>query len=123
MFTEMECFTFPLDVLIELCLPLLQILMSSKDGGVGGGRGVGGGHQPAGATGRGEGPRRWASEEPVLQQSETRTNPSPDSGKLWRSTEQQQPHRSDLSQAQPLQDTADMATTRYSRAVSLTTGA
>ena len=105
-------FTASLDVLIELCLLLPQILMSSKDG-VGGGRGVGGGHQPTGGTGRGEGPRRWASEEPVLQQSETRTSPSLDSGKAWRSTDQQQQHRSDLSSAQPQQDAADMATTRY----------
>ncbi|KDR17820.1 hypothetical protein L798_08250, partial [Zootermopsis nevadensis] len=79
---------------------------------------MGGGHQPAGGTGRGEGPRRWASEEPVLQQSQTRTNPSPDSGKVWRSTEQQQPHRSDLSTAKPLQDATDMATTRYASVVS-----
>ena len=105
--------TINMDVLIGLCLLLLQILMSSKDG-VGGGRGVGGGHQPAGGTGRGEGPRRWASEEPVLQQPETRTSPSPDSGKVWRSSDQQQTHRSDLSPAQSQQDTADMATTRYS---------
>ena len=104
-----------MDVLIELCLLLVQILMSSKDG-VGGGRGVGGGHQPTGGTGRGEGPRRWASEEPVLQQPETRTSPSSDSGKVWRSSEQQQQqqtHRNDLSPAQSQQDTADMATTRY----------
>jgi hypothetical protein len=86
--------------------------MSSKDG-VGGGRGVGGGHQPTGGTGRVGGPRRWASEEPVLQQPETLISPSPDSGKVWRSSEQQQPHRSDLSPAQPQQDAADMATTRY----------
>ncbi|KAJ9598808.1 hypothetical protein L9F63_026658 [Diploptera punctata] len=66
-------------------------MSSSKDGG--GGRGVGGGHQPTGT-----GPRRWASEEPVLQPPETgqqtRTSPSSDSGKAWRSadqTSQQQP--------------------------------
>lgn len=105
-------FTVNVDVLIGLYLLLVQILMSSKDS-VGGGRGVGGGHQPTGGTGRGEGPRRWASEEPVLQQPETRTSPSPDSGKVWRSSEQQQTHRSDLSPAQSQQDTADMATTRY----------
>jgi hypothetical protein len=95
---------------------------TSKDG-VGDGRAVGGGHQPVGGTGRGEGPRRWASEEPVLQQSETgghqqqtRTSPIPDSGKSWRSTEQQQqPRRSDLSPAQ--QDAADMATARYATSV------
>ena len=88
-------FTVNVDVLIGLYLLLVQILMSSKDS-VGGGRGVGGGHQPTGGTGRGEGPRRWASEEPVLQQPETRTSPSPDSGKVWRSFEKQQSHRSDL---------------------------
>ena len=96
---------------------------SSKDGG--GGRGVGGGHQPTG-TGRSEGPRRWASEEPVLQPPETgqqtRTSPSPDSGKAWRSvdqTPQQQPqpqHRSDIS---PAQESADMATTRYLQVLSI----
>jgi len=106
-------FTINVVVLIGLHLLLVQILMSSKDG-VGGGRGVGGGHQPTGGTGRGEGPRRWASEEPVLQQQpETRTSPNSDSGKVWRSSEQQQAHRSDLSPAQSQQDTADMATTRY----------
>lgn len=105
-------FSIKVDVLIGLCLLLVQILMSSKDG-VGGGRGVGGGHQPTSGTGRGEGPRRWASEEPVLQQPETRSSPNSDSGKVWRSSEQQQTHRSELSPAQSQQDTADMATTRY----------